>query len=357
MDEHHAGAQAPRRRLVLLGGTAATLAALTAPRRATAQVGAQQDWRFCGKCSAMFWDGTGDKGRCPAGGGHLAQGFNFTIHYDAGRGGASQSQYDWRFCGKCKAMYWDGSASKGHCPAGGGHQANGFNFGLNFNHSTGTVAQSDWRFCQRCNDLFWNGGPNKGLCPAGGGHVAQGFTFDIPFIAHPEDPGKLVAEAVGMALPQALTAVQPVLVQLLGAADLLGKGYTLHDINLRFGQTNVQDNAGAFDVTLTDSYLYVRVTQPSLLGAYADPAFEIHFDARFHGAVQRLGSGKLRAENVVAEVTRILVKPRDVTGGIVTTVVRFFQMTNYGGKLIQQGMDRLKVDLTDRINAYLQTFS
>ena len=245
MDDQHSNTHALQRRMVLKGGTAMAVAAplglLAIPSPANAEEGAQQDWRFCAKCMAMFWNGAPDKGRCPAGGGHVAQGFQFAIHYDSNRGGADQSQYDWRFCTKCKAMYWDGAPNKGRCPAGGGHLAQGFNFGLNFNNPGGSV-QSEWRFCDKCYDLFWNGAAGKGACAAGGGHVAQGFVFAIPYTTGPLDPGKAIADALGVVLPQVLTAVQPAFVQLLGTADLLGKGYTLHAINLRFGRTNVSYN-------------------------------------------------------------------------------------------------------------------
>lgn len=41
----------------------------------------QRDWRFCQKCFSMFFDGYPDKGRCPAGGTHQAQGFNFVLPF------------------------------------------------------------------------------------------------------------------------------------------------------------------------------------------------------------------------------------------------------------------------------------
>jgi hypothetical protein len=151
--------------------------------------------------------------------------------------------------------------------------------------------------------------------------------------------------------------VTPSLVGALGTANLLGPGYTLHKINLRFGQPTVTYNAPSFEISLPENYLYLEVTQPSVFGSYADPAFEIHFDGVLRGQIQRLPSGKLQAQNVVVQITRILVKPRDVTGGVVTTMVRFFQMTDGGGQLIQQGMDHLKLNLTDRINDYLQAYS
>jgi hypothetical protein len=29
--------------------------------------------------------------------------------------------------------------------------------------------------------MFWNGEANKGTCPAGGGHNAQGFNFKLDY--------------------------------------------------------------------------------------------------------------------------------------------------------------------------------
>ena len=43
---------------------------------------AQSAWRYCQKCHVMFFDGYPDKGTCPTGGGHEAQGFNFVLPHD-----------------------------------------------------------------------------------------------------------------------------------------------------------------------------------------------------------------------------------------------------------------------------------
>jgi hypothetical protein len=41
--------------------------------------------------------------------------------------------------------------------------------------------QGAWRFCSKCRALFWNGHKDrKGVCPSGGSHVAQGLTFFLP---------------------------------------------------------------------------------------------------------------------------------------------------------------------------------
>jgi hypothetical protein len=174
-----------RRQFLALGEGALAFAAptLLLPGVARADVGDQRGWRFCNKCRAMFWNGASDnKGVCPAGGGHNALGFLFNIHYDTGKPAVPNVQYDWRFCSKCWTMFWDGDPNnKGRCQKGGGHTAQGLMFGL----SSQPPGQADWRFCDKCRELFWNGAADKGRCPAGGGHNAQGFTFFIKFDPEP----------------------------------------------------------------------------------------------------------------------------------------------------------------------------
>ena len=80
-----------------------------------------------------------------------------------------------RYCNKCQALFYNGYPSKGVCPAGGGHFAQGFNFSLL--HDTNGPGQHDWRFCNKCEVMFYNGWNEKGVCAARGIHVAQGYNF------------------------------------------------------------------------------------------------------------------------------------------------------------------------------------
>ena len=146
------------------------------PREGTQQPDlVQADWRFCGKCQSMFYDGYDSKGVCPAGGAHSAVGNNFVLPHDV-RG---PGQPDWRFCQKCQVMFFDGQASKGVCPAGGSHASAGFNFVLP--HDTRGPGQPDWRYCQKCQCMFFDGYPTKGTCAAGAAHVAAGYNFVLPY--------------------------------------------------------------------------------------------------------------------------------------------------------------------------------
>jgi hypothetical protein len=48
-------------------------------------------------------------------------------------------------------------------------------------HDHGGFGQEQWRFCEKCRVMFWNGEANKGSCAAGGGHSAQGFNFKLDY--------------------------------------------------------------------------------------------------------------------------------------------------------------------------------
>jgi hypothetical protein len=135
----------------------------------------QSEWRYCQKCHAMFYDGFGNKGRCQAGGAHVAQGLNFTLLYGDQNVGAAQTS--WRFCDKCYVMFYDGYGDKGSCATAGGHSAQGIVFSLTHSVPGSATAQNNWRYCQKCHAMFYDGYGNKGACSAGGGHLAQGLNF------------------------------------------------------------------------------------------------------------------------------------------------------------------------------------
>ncbi len=127
----------------------------------------QPDWRFCGKCGGLFWDGDPNfKGACSKGGAHEAIGWTFVLPFQPT---SVQGQPDWRFCGKCAGLFWNGDPNfKGACPKGGVHEAIGWTFVLPF-EPTVVQGQPEWRFCGKCAGLFWDGDANKGLCPGADG--------------------------------------------------------------------------------------------------------------------------------------------------------------------------------------------
>ena len=346
--------QPSRRRILVQSAALVALACAGAPLPALASVGDQNQWRFCSKCSTLFWNGTSAKGVCAGGGAHVAQGLLFLLHYDDAQANNTIMQYAWRYCSKCFSLYYDGEAAKGRCPAGRTHTPQGFMFGLNHQSPAPPSAQPDWRFCFHCMALFWNGSPVKGKCPAGGGHLAQGMPFNLTFEAASADPGAAVSDALQNLVVAERVPIQEYLKGQLERPNLIRKGYTLYDTNLQLGQPNFQSSGMSFNYRMTGNYLYVKSRTPTVFGSYGDPAFEIHFDVALVGTIVRAGD-KLRVENVVANVPTITVKPRDVSGALVTTFVHFFSMTEYGGRVIQETVDKyLRQDLTDKINAELQ---
>ncbi len=166
------------------GGHAAAGFNFVLPHDQTSVQG-QRDWRFCVKCSGLFFNGYPDKGTCSMGGGHAAAGFNFVLPHDQT---SVQGQRDWRFCVKCNTLFYDGYRdNKGVCPKDGiAHTPVGNNFVLPHDN-TPVQGQRDWRFCVKCNTLFYDGYPAlKGACSTGEGGgfhlhpVMNGQYFD-PF--------------------------------------------------------------------------------------------------------------------------------------------------------------------------------
>jgi hypothetical protein len=144
----------------------------------------QANWRFCGKCGGLFWDGDFKfKGLCPKDrGGHTSIGLNFLLPHDVAADDHHQQQ--WRFCGKCGGLFWNGEFPRtGVCPTdGAGHNAIGGNFVLPNNLPGDDFNQANWRFCGKCFGLFWDGDPAfKGTCPKdGAGHSSIGVNFVLP---------------------------------------------------------------------------------------------------------------------------------------------------------------------------------
>src|SRR5579872_5260333 len=115
MTDHHS---ISRRRLLLAQSALLAMPALLAPASARAQAGHQGAWGSCSKCNAMTWTSGHDSGVCPAGGEH-SNDASYFLRYDAAKP-PGPIQWDWRFCNKCWALFWDGDPNnKGRCAAGG----------------------------------------------------------------------------------------------------------------------------------------------------------------------------------------------------------------------------------------------
>lgn len=89
----------------------------------------QHDWRWCSNCAGLFWAGGGSRatgGICPAPqrihDGSKSSDYGLTL--DSGSPAGNQDQ--WRWCSKCSGLFW-GSSTRiaGTCPAGGTHEGTG----------------------------------------------------------------------------------------------------------------------------------------------------------------------------------------------------------------------------------------
>lgn len=143
----------------------------------------QRNWRFCGKCKSLFWDGGDFKGVCPKDQtAHQRLGYEFVLAVEVGED--ERSQTNWRFCAKCAGLYFDGYIDKGRCPKDGkGHQGAGYHFSLGHGFSETSDRQPKWRFCSQCSILYYDGFDDKGTCPNAppgrSGHNAAGLDFAL----------------------------------------------------------------------------------------------------------------------------------------------------------------------------------
>lgn len=152
---------------------------------------AQGGWMTCGKCKVLFFEPQGVDSDCPVGGNHQAEGLSFQLPHDIPPSDVHQS--DWQTCHKCKGIFFNGDPiSKGVCPAPvrAGHEAAGIVFQLPHSGVGDGTHQPEWRFCDKCRGLFFAPHNVDGDCPDGGHHVfhPQSFNFRLPHDIVPE-PG------------------------------------------------------------------------------------------------------------------------------------------------------------------------
>jgi len=154
----------------------------------------QTKWRFCAKCSVLFYNGFDGQGSCPSDGNqHARAGLNFQLPHDGPE--TDHAQRNWQFCRKCFAMHWAPAANQA-CNLGGRHDATGsWNFVLPHGTPETTDAQSNWRFCSQCSNLFWAPALEQ-HCTAGGRHAGQdSWVFTLPHRAdHVYDTGPVYSD-------------------------------------------------------------------------------------------------------------------------------------------------------------------
>jgi len=147
----------------------------------------QRGWRFCFKCLTLFFlgDDAADvtAGACTINDVHSAfksgdYGLLVSLDGDFEKF-VHAGQVNWRFCRKCRSLWFNGLPGNGVCAAGGAHSSTDsgdyavMTQGPDFDGSV--AGQRNWRFCSKCLQLWFNGQPKSHRCPAGGGgHTADG---------------------------------------------------------------------------------------------------------------------------------------------------------------------------------------
>lgn len=149
----------------------------------------QPGWSFCIKCRSLFYDAYEEKGICPAGDEHRAASntLAYTLPHSIEASGKTQS--GWRFCINCRVLFYGAYPEKGRCAAGGEHVAEGLDYVLAHSTPATLTLQNQWRFCGRCRGLFYDAYAEKGVCPAGGVHNRHKSSLDYSVAHSYTEPG------------------------------------------------------------------------------------------------------------------------------------------------------------------------
>jgi endonuclease/exonuclease/phosphatase family metal-dependent hydrolase len=84
----------------------------------------QSQWRYCSNCQGLFYGPDIDKSACPAGGKHVytdESSYNYGLFYtqDVSNLQGVEVQPDWRYCGKCTGLFYGPMGRGGVCPSDG----------------------------------------------------------------------------------------------------------------------------------------------------------------------------------------------------------------------------------------------
>jgi hypothetical protein len=170
------------------GITVAAGASATLAGTAKAEL-AQGSWRWCGRCSALFYGPHQSSSICP-GADHHSFGSNwlYIVPYDE-PAGTLNPQPRWYWCGQCKGLFHTDNIAYtfgGVCPKPGhpAHQAGQGSFQYSVYYATPSLGQPNWAYCRVCYGLFWLQPPYLayGECPAGGLHDGSNtYNYDLAY--------------------------------------------------------------------------------------------------------------------------------------------------------------------------------
>jgi M6 family metalloprotease-like protein len=133
----------------------------------------QAAWLFCAKCQGLYYGGGSISGPCPQDGTNHLRGsdsFNYYNYMMVPDVGGPSRQSGWRYCSKCTALFYGPNQSTSFCPnttGGPTHIAVGSVYSLVVNDSA-APGQHGWKWCKKCQSLFYGPNQSDSNCPKDG---------------------------------------------------------------------------------------------------------------------------------------------------------------------------------------------
>lgn len=160
-------------------------AVVTGTARADA---AQANWRWCSRCSGLFYGPNQSTSVCPGAAHHeFGSNWNYIVLYDE-PAGTTNPQPNWFWCGQCQGLFnaAAGLTFGGICPTAGHpeHRAGRGSYSYSVKYSDPSLGQPGWTYCSACYVLFYMPGSYLwyGECPNGGPHNGTvSYYYDLAY--------------------------------------------------------------------------------------------------------------------------------------------------------------------------------
>lgn len=275
----------------------------------------QAGWLFCAKCECLYFGDGSIKGPCPQDGtNHLggSDSYNSFNYMMVGDVGGTSRQSGWRYCDKCTALFYGPNQSASFCPNTTGgltHHAAGTVYSLVANVPS-APGQHGWKWCSKCQSLFYGPSQAESNCPKDGSQHDGSTSSDYAMVR------SLYHESV-------FTAGAPDLNQ--GGNLVWGSGVTTPYLKWLDGTATATKlfvrpfNAGDSFITiewLTDGDVWVDFPYSGIeLGIFTAPfnTFAEGHDAVPHGGTLKIKTGTSSEKPSVSKRMRI-----EAYGGPVT---------------------------------------
>ncbi len=151
------------------------------PRVDFGSIPGQKGWRWCKKCQGLHYvhdPAAPTLQPCPAGANHVqddSAGYMPVVNNPAASG-----QHGWRWCQKCSSLFYGPGQAASRCAAGGTHDGTTSGDYALVSDDRTAPGQKDWKWCRKCQSLFYGPFESQSRCPAGAGHDgAQSSSYAI----------------------------------------------------------------------------------------------------------------------------------------------------------------------------------